>query len=441
MKIRGFRALTLLVVLLTTVGCDNQSKVGGTSTHASPLVITNGTIIDGTGSDPIQDGVVVIQDDRIKFVGQASDYSIPNEAEVIDAKGGAILPGFIDAHVHGIAAVSVQREFLINGVTAVCDLASPISDIRQFEPDQIGVNAVSRVFYAGPILTAPGGLPGAILQGNLNYEVASPEEARAAVEFLLSHGVDYIKVYVQQEVGGSEYPMLGKEELGVIVEKAHARGLMVRAHVTYMALLEMALEAGVDTIEHVPINSSQRDPQSADEEQRKKFLESEDPLQVFFDYVQPEYEAQLETMAEEGIVMVPTLDRPYGDLFRSSNPTLEQKVIMDIILGIVRRFHDFGGIVGLGTDFNVGIGIEAGMPMGEIEMLLAAGLTPLEVIEAGTRNAAIACGQDDELGTLEQGKLADVIVVDGDPLEDIQSMASVILVIKEGEIAFVAEGR
>jgi imidazolonepropionase-like amidohydrolase len=432
-------ALILLVFLLSATGCREPAAQRKTSLNVNPLVITNGTIIDGTGSDPIQDGIVVIQDDRIKFVGPASDYAIPPEAEVIDAQGGTILPGFIDSHVHSTSDTAVRRDFLIDGVTAVCDLGSPLSEISQFEVDHRGQDAVSHGFQAGPILTAPGGMPDAVLHGNLNYEVATPEEAREAVKDLLGQGADFVKVYIHQERGGTVYPMLGEEELGAIVQEAHARGVLVRAHVTYIDLLDMAIEAGVDVIEHVPINSSQSDPQSGDEEQRKIFFGSDDPLQMFFDFVEPEYEAQLDRMAAEEIVMVPTLDRPFGDLFRMSNPTLEQKVIMDIILGIVRRFHEFGGMVGLGTDFNVGIGIEAGMPMGEFEMLLAAGLAPLEVIEAGTRNAAIACGQDDELGTLEVGKLADVIVVDGDPLEDIQSMARVFLVIKQGEVAYAAE--
>ena len=95
-----------------------------------------------------------------------------------------------------------------------------------------------------------------------------------------------------------------------------------------------------------------------------------------------------------------------------------------------------GGFVGLSTDWAAG----TGMPLGEMEMLLAAGLTPLEVIEAGTRHAARACGQGGELGTLEPGMLADVIVVDGDPLADLQALSQVVLVIKNGEVAFTSEG-
>ena len=140
-------------------------------------------------------------------------------------------------------------------------------------------------------------------------------------------------------------------------------------------------------------------------------------------------------MANKGIVMIPTLDRVYGQLYRTPNPTHEEEVTIEVILGVVRWFHEMGGVVGLGTDFNIGTGVKTGMPVGEMEMLLAAGLTPMEVIEAGTRHAAKACGHGDELGTLEPGKLADVIVVDGNPLEDIQALSQVVLVIKGGDVA------
>jgi imidazolonepropionase-like amidohydrolase len=167
-------------------------------------------------------------------------------------------------------------------------------------------------------------------------------------------------------------------------------------------------------------------------------MESSDPVEFLLNEGSPEFAAQLQYMVEAGIIMVPTLDRPYGSHFRSSSLTPEERFGLEIILRIVGIFNEMGGDVGLGTDFNIGSSIEAGMPIGEMEMLLAAGLTPMEIIEAGTRNAAVACGQVDSLGTLEQGKLADVIVVDGNPLEDLMTMDRVILVIKNGEVAFAS---
>ena len=437
---KTLRMLVLLSALLAVAACGGRSSPGETPTGSSRTIITNGTVVDGRGSEPIRDAVVVIVEDRITFVGSASDYPDRTHAQVIDARGGTILPGIIDAHVHGASDLAIRRDFLIGGVTAICDLGSPLEDMPQFDEGYLDQDPGARGFHAGPIITAPGGLPDAVLHEDLNYEVGTPDEARAAVVELHNRGADVIKVYLHPESNGVAYPMLGEEELAAIVEEAHTLGLLVRAHVTYASLLGMAVQAGVDTIEHVPVNATQSESQSISESQWQGILESSDPLQLFFAELYPRYEAQLQMMVEAGISMIPTFDRPYGDLYRASNPTREQEVAIEIILGIVRRFHELGGVVALGTDWNIGTGREAGMPLGEMEMLLAAGLTPMEVIEAGTRHSASVCGHGGELGTLESGMLADVIVVDGDPLEDLQAMSQVVLVIQNGEIAVISEG-
>lgn len=396
----------------------------------------NGTVIDGLGSEPIRDGIVVIAGDRIEFVGKATAQSDRGQALVIDAQGGTILPGIIDAHVHSAADSAIRREFLTNGVTAVCDLGSPLKVIDRFDEDRVGNDPVARGFHAGPIITVAGGLPDAVLQADLNYEIGNPDEGRAAVVDLHNRGVDVIKVYLHSESNGVVYPVITAEELASIADEAHALGLLVRAHVTSINLLGVAAQAGVDVIEHVPIHDTQADAKSA----MVQMVQSNDPLQLFFAELYPAYEDQLEMMAEAGAIMIPTLDRPFGGLYRMPERTAEFEVVLEGVLAIVRKFHEFGGDVGVGTDFNIGTGMHAGMPLGEIEMLLAAGLTPMEVIEASTRISAEACGQGEELGTLEPGKLADLIVVDGDPLEDFHSLSNVILVIKDGEIAVNSKG-
>jgi imidazolonepropionase-like amidohydrolase len=420
---KALRIVLLLSALLSLAACGRQYSPGITPVGSGQIIITNGTVVDGRGSEPVHDGIVVIVGDRITFVGRAADYSRPVGAQVIDARGGTILPGIIDAHVHDASDPAIRRQFLTSGVTTVCDLGSPLEDMPRFAEEYMDQVPVARGFRAGPILTAPGGLPGAVLQASLNYEVGTPEEARAAVVDLSERGADVIKVYLQEEGGGATHPMLGEDELAAIVEKARGLGLLVRAHVTYAFLLDDAIQAGVDTIEHVPINATQSESQSIPESQWRAF-----------------YESNLEKMVEAGIVMIPTLDRPYGKLYRASDPTPAQQAAMEGILAIVGGFHERGGVVGLGTDWASGTDRQAGMPVGEMEMLLAAGLGPMDVIQAGTRVSAYACGHGDELGTLEPGKLADVIVVDGDPLEDLQAMTEVVLVIRNGEIAFISEG-
>lgn len=431
--------LLLLSALLGMAACGGQGSPRGTPAGPTPVIITNGTVVDGRGSEAIRDGIVVIVGDRITFVGRAADYAYPSDSQVIDARGGTILPGIIDAHVHGAADPAIRRQFLISGVTAVCDLGFPLGYMPQFDEDHLGQDPVARGFRSGLIITAPGGLPDAVLHEHINYEVGTPDEARAAVVELFNRGADVIKVYLEGETNGIAYPMLGEDELAAVVQEAHAHGLLVRAHVVHASVLGIAVRAGVDAIEHVPMSVTVTEVQNFPVSIWQGFLESSDPLRAFFSDLYPHHEAQLEAMARAGIVMVPTLDS-YRDSYLASDPTREDEVAITILPGIVRRFHELGGVVALGSDWIIGYGTEAGMPVGETEMLLAAGLTPMEVIEAGTRHSAYACGHGDELGTLEPGKLADVIVVEGDPLEDLQAMSQVILVIKNGEIAVISEG-
>lgn len=420
---RTLGILALLLACLGATACGREASRTDGPADPDEIIITNGTVLDGRGSEPLPDGVVVITGDRITFVGRAADYPVPSDAQVVDARGGTILPGIVDAHVHSASDPAVRREFLMDGVTTVCDLGSPLEDMARFAEDHLDQAPAARGLKAGPILTAPGGLPGAVLEGGLNYEVGTPEEAGAAVEDLAGRGADVIKVYVQEESGGTPYPMLGEGELTAIVEEAHKRGLPVRAHVTYAFLLDDALEAGADVIDHVPVNATQ--------------AESQIPEAEFLNF----FEDNFGKMIEAGTVMIPTLDRPYGQVYRATDPIPWQREGVEKILELVGWFHGLGGRVGLGTDWNTGTGMRAGMPIGEMEMLLAAGLSPMDVIEAGTRVSAYACGRGDELGTLEPGKSADVIVVDGDPLEDLlQAMSEVVLVVKNGEIALVGAG-
>ena len=437
--LKTLEKLVLLSALLGSAACGGQALPHDTPASSSPVVITNGTVLDGRGSEPVRDGIVAIVGARITFVGRAADYAFPSHAQVIDARGGTILPGIIDAHVHGVSTPAMRRLFLVSGVTSVCDVGLSLEDMPEFDEATLGHDLVARGFRAGPILTAPGGLPGAVLGRDLSYEVKTPHEARAAVVDLHQRGADFIKVYLQREDGGVEHPMLTEQQLAAIVDEAHAPGLLVRAHVSYASLLNMAVQAGVDVIEHVPANATRSEAQSISESQWQVLLESNDPLPLYFTELYPQYEAQLERMVEAGIVMVPTLDS-YMNLYRDSTPTPENEAGIKIVLGIVHRFHELGGVLGLGTDFIIGKGKQAGMPLGEMERLLAAGLTPMKVIEAGTRQLAIVCGHGDELGTLAPGMLADLIVVDGDPLQDMQAMSRVALVIKNGEIAVISEG-
>jgi imidazolonepropionase-like amidohydrolase len=372
---------------------------------------------------------VVIVDDRITFVGKAAHYPFPADAQVIDAREGTVLPGIIDAHVHGASTPAIQRQFLLSGVTSVCDLGFPVEDMPKFDENTFDQEPVARGFQAGPIITVPGGYPrvgGQVY--HLSYEVTNPDEARAAVADLINRGADVIKIALEPGPTGASWPVLSLQEVKAIVEEAHGRGRLVRAHVTCADLLDVALDARVDVIEHIPIPH-------LSEADWKVVAEDREQIQLPADY-----EAQLARMIEQHVVMVPTLS--VMPAICNTNwygiPEEYQPLCSKLFLEVVRRFHDLGGRVALGNDYG-NQDTEPGMPLREMQFLLQAGLPPMEVLQAGTVWAATVCGHGNELGTLAPGMLADVIVVDGDPLQDMQSMSRVVLVIKNGEIAVISE--
>jgi imidazolonepropionase-like amidohydrolase len=349
---------------------------------------------------------------------------IPSEAEAIDTQGKTVLPGIINAHVHQTAYATYRQPFLAQGVTAVCDLGSPLEHIPLFEQDQAQSGPAARGFRAGPIITAPGGYPDALYARSLNYTVTTPDEARAAAVNLLDRGVDVIKIALEPGDLQSPWPMLDLAQVRAVVEQAHGQGTLVRVHIR-LETLGIALGAGVDVIEHVPIPT-------LTQAQVEDFLKDSAPLTST---LSPEYEDLLARMVDHGTILVPTLDMA-GKVLCGPIYASEQHRCDDFPLRVVRRFHALGGIVALGNDYPGDGSLERGMPMGEIKALLAAGLSPMEVIEAGTRHAAHVCGHGDELGTLEPSKLADVIIVDGNPLTDIEALSRVVMVIKDGKIVY-----
>jgi enamidase len=409
--------MTLLVLLLAC------RAVGPNELQSVTLVVINGTLIDGTGADPIPGGLVAIQGNRIVSVGQATDFRIPDEAVVIDAAGGTILPGIINAHSHKDMGAGTRRiMFLLDGVTSACDMMIPIPSMHYLDEERIQSGPAARGFKAGPIITAPGGYPGVIFGAVNSYEIQGEDEAEIAVRELYARGVDYIKVALEPGIFGDPWPVLNLEELRSIIETAHSNNLLVRVHLNNAAF-DTALEAGVDVIEHVPMPS----------------FSYEDLEKIMFDdtgvfHLPSKLEAQLLRTIEQGIVLVPTLDVLIDD----SNQSEETEIVNQAVLGVVRFFHDAGGIIALGNDYG-NSGVKAGMPLREMELLQAAGLSLMEIIESATKQAAYVCGQSDELGTLEKGKLADLIVVDGNPLEDLNALDSVLYIIKDGELVLSPE--
>jgi len=385
------KRLFLTVLFLTVLFLFSISVSQGYSNSDSPIAVMGGQIIDGSGEDPLENGLVIIEKDRIKSISKWKKGNIPTTAKLIDVKGATIMPGIINAHVHRCYRESHLKPLLQGGVTTVRDLGGePQFSIRDL---QLKDSTNARLVAAGQMVTAPGGYP----SGAIGLEVSSPRDAEQKITRLIDNGADLIKIVFENNLQGRVWPVLPIEVARSIIKTAHSKNRLVSAHAMRVENIELAIDAGVDDVAH-----------------------------MVFDPIPDEY---INQMIEKNIYWVPTLELYNGAIIMGKIPDMKTP------LSNLRRFVAAGGKVALGTDFAGYITqFDLGMPITEMTLMEKAGMTPEQIIVAGTKNAAKVCGLEKEIGTLSQGKIADLIAVNGNPLKNIQVMEKVRMVIHNGEI-------
>lgn len=369
------------------------------------ILIRGGTLFDATSAEPRANPGLVLRDGVIACLGAECVASA--DALEIDATGLAILPGFIDLHWHlfgrreDVPIVELiwdtarmmpgkRREALEAGVTSIRQLGDPRDAIlevkRMLEAREL---AGPRLFAAGPIFTAPGGHPAlggrdpnpSGVGGLMTFQSDDPAAVRAEVALLASQGVDGIKAVLHgavSEDGQRVLPTLSDSTFAALVAEAKAHDLWIAVHVGPAHQARQAARAGVTTVEHGVRNGNRID------------------------------EATLQALVNSDVVYVPTLGQePDGHL-------------------AIPALHAAGVLLGVGTDVDD--------YHDELGRLAAAGVPPAEVLVAATRTGARALHRDAELGTIEQGKLADIVLVRGAPWTDIADARNVAVVVQDGYV-------
>lgn len=406
------------------------------------IVIKNGLLIDGTGEDPAANSTVVVRDGLIEAVGPEATLNWATDAQIIDAKGKTILPGFIDAHSHMIAyehdlgsrlttpaSLTVLRSIerlkltLEAGVTTVRDAGGADLGIKLAVEE--GIVPGPRLLICIAPLTQTGGLfdihvgSGAKLDvntmvGRVRHFCGGVENLRAiSREFLLA-GADVLKISVTGSVfrkpRGTRPPaQFTPEEITAVVYEAKAAGKRTMTHCEGGPGLQNAVKAGVDSIDH------------------GFFITDED----------------VELMLEHGTYLVPTMNAVYAILKiidRDPNAAIDPRSVVAAKDLIEVHNESIGKAIRGGIKITMGadaFGRDVGENLFELELLVKAGMTPMQAIVAGTKTGAELLDIADKLGTVESGKIADILVVDGNPLDDIkllQNKENLTLIMKDGDI-------
>lgn len=421
LSLSGVAILTLLVAVgatgLRRQATSNSNAIREVNQVVSAdanrvMAIVGATLIDGLGGAPLIDSVVIIRGDKIGAVGKRNAITIPSGAEVIDAKGLSLLPGLIDSHFHIDGDDQLPALFLSHGVTSLRD---PGQWIEAYDGARKVSAPIPRLFLCGPHLDSP---PPAYPADS--FIVRDAEETRLIVNRFVDDGASAIKVYFR----------LPLSLIKVAVETAHARGVPVTAHLEIVDAGD-AIRAGVDGIEHatsfgtalMPVRDAEKYRQAvlADNKARR-----DGRYQIWntIDLNAPRAKALFKLIVDRGTYVSPTLavfERQKGDKDTTDVHVRGFRQMENF----VRLVHSAGAKVVVGSHSSVPHAKRGWAYQRELELLVESGLTPMQAIVAGTAENARFFRVADRLGTIESGKLADLLIVEGDPSKNISDMRRV----------------
>ncbi|MFD2922425.1 metal-dependent hydrolase family protein [Halobacillus naozhouensis] len=406
----------------------------------SYTLITNGTLIDGQGNEPVTNASVLINDNYIEKVGKSGDIQAPDAAAVIDAEGQYILPGLIDTHVHMAMelrnvqdailtpfsyrfyeSVEFLKRTLNVGITSVRDAGFSDLGMKKAVEDgliegprmQVSINPLTITGGHGDSWNRSGvdttlqtypGMPNAICDGK--------EAVRKTVREMLRAGAEVIKVHatggVSSPTDHPEFTQFSQEELEVMVEEAHFRkGIKVMAHAQGAEGIKNAIRAGIYSIEHG----------------------------IYID------DEAIELMLKNGTFLVPTLLAPISVLESSEKDNKmapyaveKSKEVVEAHKESIAKAYQAGVKIAMGTDAGV---MAHGTNLRELGLMCDIGMSHMEALVATTKTAAECLGWEAQVGTIEAGKLADIILTDVDPLSDIRSLENsdhIVMVMKNGTV-------
>ncbi|MGH9788644.1 MAG: amidohydrolase family protein [Candidatus Acidiferrales bacterium] len=447
--------------------------------NTKPIVITHVTVIDATGAPPRRNMTVVITGNRITALGKTRETKIPEGAQVVEAKGKFLIPGLWDMHVHIFNQVSRRppnvwhfRLFVANGVTSVREMWTKPDDMEQVREwrrlQSTGTLLAPRIAAVGTIVDGPAGAEGrnmALLQlgPTVNF-VSTPDEARRFVRELKAAGIDFVKTYSN----------LPRETYLALADECKKQGIPFAGHVPTEVDAAEASSVGQRSMEHllqILESSSSRSQELFQVPGRDWSSKYEEVMLDTFD--EERFEELGALLARNQTWQVPTLAISRVHIFQwnlrmirnddwlryipaaevasweaplrggLAGPTDAEKALGRRLwkrrLEVVRRMDEAGVPLMAGSDVG-NLYIFPGFTLhDELALLVEAGLTPLKALQAATRNPAMFLGLSDSMGTVEEGKIADLVLLDANPLKDIRNTQKIRAVVVNGRYLDRAE--
>lgn len=389
------------------------------SRRASPIAegtvaLVGATLIDGTGRNAVPNATVVVSNGRVVAAGPSSATAVPAGARRIALSGKTIVPGLWDMHAH-LNQLEWAPVYLAAGVTTVRDMGNEIPFVLALRRAVESGRALGpRMLLAGLV---DGGGPNAF--GALN--ATTPEEGRAIVRRYHELGFEQVKLY----------SLLRPDVVGAISREAHALGMTVTGHVPTSLSLRAAVDSGMDHIAHLPVRG---DPQSDSVRhviaELKRHGTVIDPTASWGELLGHSTAEPVTNLQPVLHHLPPVLALRIAAMGMPNVDTATAHSRLSRTLAIIRALHQAGVPIVAGTDEGVpGFSIYR-----EIELYVKAGMTPMEALQAATSVSARAMQLDGEVGTLEVGKRADLLVLDANPLKDIASIRRVRWVMKGGSL-------
>lgn len=462
------RAFSVLILLCFLASFASGQKLSPevrefVKVDAPTVALTHVRVIDGTGAAAREDQTLILSSGKITWTGEASSASIPRDAQVLDLHGDSVIPGLVGMHdhmfypvgsgVYGEMGYSFPRLYLAGGVTTIRTTGAlePYTDLNLKEKIDAGEMPGPHMHVTGPYLEGKGSWA---LQ---MHELTGPEDATKTVNYWLDEGVDNFKAYM----------FITHDELAAAITAAHQRGAKVTGHLCTIGFREAAA-LGIDDLEHGLAVDTEiypwKKPDTCLDEDAKS-LEFLGKVDV---NAGPVHDTIVD-LVRHHVAMTSTL--PVFEMFVPGRPTIEPRVLEALAPAAKAAFlankvrstdaaslrkrygsdvspwtaafkkemefeHAYaqaGGLLLAGLDPTGMGGVIAGYgDQREVELLVEAGFTPLEAIRIATANGAQYLGEADRIGTIATGKQADLVVVKGDPLKDIDDIEKVEIVFKDG---------